>query len=65
MMRFLNRFLTISSVDPDDTRRRRILNILLAGLAVLSLVALVISFAPFFLWESVKFLKMPAGDVAK
>ena len=55
-MRFLNRFLTVSSVDPDDTRRRRILNILLVGLAVLSLVALAISLAPFFLWEWAKLI---------
>ena len=42
-MRFLlNRFLTISSSDPDDIRRRRILNILLVGVGALSLLILII-----------------------
>jgi signal transduction histidine kinase len=56
MMRFLDRFLTISSADPDDTRRRRILNILLMGIGATSLTALAISFAPIFLWEWAKLI---------
>jgi signal transduction histidine kinase len=56
-MNLLSRFLTISTSDPDDTRRRRILNILLASVASLSLLALVISLAVIFLkiqgWENV------------
>lgn len=55
-MRFLNRFLTVSSIDPDDTRRRRILNILLAGIGAVSLFALVIFLAMIFFklttWEN-------------
>src|SRR6266498_1092755 len=56
MMKFLNRFLTISSTDPDDTRRRRVLSILLAGVGALSLILLVIviPLAPSFLKESVR-----------
>lgn len=48
-MNFLSRFLTISAADPDDTRRRRILNILLAGIGAMSLVALTASLAAIFL----------------
>jgi PAS domain S-box-containing protein len=55
-MRFLNRFLTVPSADPDDTRRRRILNILLAGIGAVSLFALVIFLAMIFFklttWEN-------------
>ena len=47
-MRFLSRFLTVSAIDPDDTRRRRILNILLAGIAAVSLFAVVIFLAMIF-----------------
>jgi signal transduction histidine kinase len=42
-MNSLNRFLTISTTDPDDIRRRRILNILVASIAGLSFLAIVIS----------------------
>jgi len=48
VMRSLNRFFTISSKDPDDTRRRRILNILIVGIGVVSLIELLISLAPSF-----------------
>jgi signal transduction histidine kinase len=41
-MKFLNRFLEISSTDRDDIRRRRVLNILLAGVGGLSLVILIV-----------------------
>jgi PAS domain S-box-containing protein len=55
-MNFLNRFLTISTADPDDTRRRRILNILLVSVAILSLLALATSLVAIFLkvlgWEN-------------
>ncbi|HLO16693.1 MAG TPA: ATP-binding protein [Anaerolineales bacterium] len=55
-MKFLSRFLTISSIDPDDIRRRRILNILLTVTGALSVVALVISLAPEFAWDNVKLI---------
>jgi PAS domain S-box-containing protein len=54
-MRFLNRFLTVSANDPDDTRRRRILNILLAGIGAVSLFALII-FLLYFLDKEVNLL---------
>ncbi|HEY3476507.1 MAG TPA: ATP-binding protein [Anaerolineales bacterium] len=44
-MAFLNRFLTISTSDPDDTRRRRILNILIVSVGALSLFALTTTLA--------------------
>jgi len=56
-MNSLNRFLTISTTDPDDTRRRRILNILVASVAALSLLAIVISLVSVYFktikWENV------------
>ncbi len=56
-MNFLRRFLTISTADPDDTRRRRILNILLVGIGAMSLIALTTSLAAIFFnvlrWENV------------
>src|SRR5574341_658982 len=59
-MSFLSRFLTISTADPDDTRRRRILSILLVGIGILSLLALAASLAVLFLklltWENVSLL---------
>src|SRR5689334_24832883 len=60
-MKFLlHRFLTISSSDPDDTRRRRILNILLVGVGALSLLILVIVsfFASDFSRDSVRSVVM-------
>jgi signal transduction histidine kinase len=39
---FLRQLLDISATDPDDARRRKLLNILLAGLVVLSLIGIVI-----------------------
>lgn len=54
-MRFLNRFLTVSANDPDDTRRRRILNILLAGIGAVSLFALII-FLLYFLDKEIELL---------
>src|ERR1041385_4712517 len=59
-MKFINRFLTISSIDPDDTRRRRILCILLAGGGGLSLLILiiVIPLAPNFSKDSVRSVVM-------
>jgi signal transduction histidine kinase len=48
-MNFLNRFLAISSSDPDDTRRRRILNILIVGVGGVSLLALLIFISPIFI----------------
>lgn len=56
-MNSLNRFLTISTTDPDDTRRRRILNFLVVSIAALSLLAIVISLVSVYLkaisWENV------------
>jgi signal transduction histidine kinase len=55
-MNVLRRFLTVPTSDPDDTRRRRILNILVAGIGFLSLFTLSISLAQIFLgmqtWNS-------------
>ena len=55
-MNFLGRFLTISTADPDDTRRRRILNILLMGIGTMALAALVISLIPYFSGNDIKLL---------
>lgn len=57
-MQYINSFLTISTNDPDDTRRRRILNILLVGLGFVSLATLVIviPLASNFLREYVKWV---------
>src|SRR6266498_4932617 len=56
-MNSLNRFLTISTTDPDDTRRRRILNILVVSITALSLLAIVISLVSVYskamVWENV------------
>ena len=43
MIRFFNRLLNISTADPDDARKRKILNILLVGTGALSLLALLLS----------------------
>jgi signal transduction histidine kinase len=64
-MDLLSRFLTISTADPDDTRRRRILNILVVSIGILSLLALVASFAVIVLklerWENVRLLVIGSG----
>jgi len=56
MKEFLDRILTISTADPDDTRRRRILNILLVSVAILCVIAVTISLGVVFLsitkWEN-------------
>jgi len=56
MKEFLDRILTISTADPDDTRRRRILNILLVSVAILCVIAITISLGVVFLsitkWEN-------------
>ena len=58
MKMLFERFMAISTADPDDTRRRRILNILLVSIGILSLLALAASLAAIFLevqrWENVK-----------
>ena len=60
MKMLFERFMAISTADPDDTRRRRILNILLVSIGILSLLALAASLAAIFLevqrWENVKLL---------
>lgn len=40
---FLQRFLTISTLDPDDSRKRKILNILLAGAGGFSILGVLLS----------------------
>jgi Signal transduction histidine kinase len=56
-MNSLNRFLTISTTDADDIRRRRILNILVMSIVALSLLAIVISLVSVYFkaiaWENV------------
>jgi len=42
MNKYFDRFITVSTADPDDTRRRRILNILLVGVGMVSFIALII-----------------------
>jgi len=42
-MRFANQLLDVRSLDPDDARRRTLLNILVAGVTVLSLVGLLVT----------------------
>jgi len=59
-MNSLNRFLAISTTDPDDTRRRRILNFLVVSVAALSLIAIVVSFISVYSkavrWENVSLI---------
>jgi signal transduction histidine kinase len=40
-MEILNRLFTIKSSDPDDSRRRRLLNIILAGFTLISFTAMI------------------------
>lgn len=42
MSNYFQRFLTISTSDPDDARKRKILNILLAGTGFVSLLAIIL-----------------------
>lgn len=42
MLRNIDRFLTISSADPEDSRKRKILNILLGGTGVVSIVGILV-----------------------
>jgi PAS domain S-box-containing protein len=44
-MEFINQLIQVPSTDPDDARRRKLLNILLTGLGVLTILAL--------LWEAI------------
>ena len=39
-MRITNRWMNVPSIDPDDARRRRLLNILLMGMSTLTLLTL-------------------------
>ncbi len=43
---FLNRITDVPSTDPDDARRRKILNILLTGIAALSLITIPVALLP-------------------
>lgn len=43
MMKIINQWLDVPAVGPDDARRRKLLNILLLGLAVIALVVLVVT----------------------
>lgn len=64
-MNFLNRFLTVSTNDPDDTRRRRILNILVVSVGIMSILALVAAFASIgfglLKWENVSLVIRGSG----
>jgi signal transduction histidine kinase len=42
-MKYLERFLTISTADPNDARKRKILNILLAGTGGVSILAVLLA----------------------
>jgi len=42
-MNYLERLITISTADPNDARKRKILNILLAGTGAVSIVAIILS----------------------
>jgi signal transduction histidine kinase len=59
-MNAFSRFLAVPTTDPDDTRRRRILNILAVSVGILSLLAMIVSLAAVFLtdqtWESVSLI---------
>ncbi|HEX2994777.1 MAG TPA: ATP-binding protein [Anaerolineales bacterium] len=59
-MNLLNRFLTVPTTDPDDTRRRRILNILVFSSGVLALIVMVGSITMIVSgaekWENVRLL---------
>jgi signal transduction histidine kinase len=61
-MNLLNRFLTVPTTDPDDTRRRRILNILVISSGIFALLILIASFTVIALkaekWENVNLLVM-------
>ena len=41
MNKYFDRFINIATTDPDDSRRRSILNILLAGVGVISIAGLI------------------------
>ena len=56
MRNLIRRLITISSNDQDDVRRRRILNILLAGVGGVSLLALIVLLIPTFARDSVQLL---------
>jgi signal transduction histidine kinase len=43
MDKYFDRFINIATTDPDDSRRRSILNILLAGVGVISIAAVIIA----------------------
>ena len=42
-MNYINQLLDVASMDPDDARRRKLLNIILLGLLVLGLAALLVA----------------------
>ncbi|MBN1582013.1 MAG: PAS domain S-box protein [Anaerolineae bacterium] len=42
---FISRLLNVSSTDPDDARRRKLLNVLLGGVGLLTLIALAMTVA--------------------
>lgn len=43
-MNFINRLLNVPSTDPDDARRRKLLNILLSGMVLIALLGLLFTF---------------------
>jgi PAS domain S-box-containing protein len=56
-MEFINQLVDVPSLDPDDARRRKLLNILLAGVATIAFIGVLISsvYVPLGLgkWEEV------------
>jgi PAS domain S-box-containing protein len=42
-MSSLDRFLDVPSIDPEDARRRKLLNILLVGMAIIAILALLVT----------------------
>ena len=42
MSKIMDQLLTVPTVDPDDTRRRKLLNILLSGTSILAIIAFIV-----------------------
>jgi len=55
-MNTLGRFLAISTDDPDDARRRKLLNILLIGVGLLSIIAIVLALISGRPWENISLI---------
>lgn len=55
-MNALNKLLVISTVDPDDARRRKLLSILLIGVGLLSITAIILAFVSRRPWENISLI---------